>query len=153
MSDLCISRVHPGLAKPDNYHPPLIIDIYLPIPTSIHNHVYSYRKFASGDYTLLYNILSTYDWSCVYDISSVDAAVASLNAVVQDATEQGIPRGITNSKPKFPHWYSGSLRYYIKKSMTSTDAIKRRKLTVFINTFPSIVSELKLLLRLTDLDG
>jgi hypothetical protein len=80
----------------------LIIDIYFPIPNSIHNHVYSCRKFSSGDYTLLYNILSTHDWSCVHNTSSVDAAVASLNAVVQDATEQAIPRGVINSKPKFP---------------------------------------------------
>jgi hypothetical protein len=37
--------------------------------------------------------------------------VASLNAAVQDAMEQAILRGIINFKSKFPHWYSGSLRY------------------------------------------
>jgi hypothetical protein len=61
LSDLCITLVDPGLVKPDNYQPPFIIDIYLPLATCIQNYVYSYRKFASGDYTLLYNILSTYD--------------------------------------------------------------------------------------------
>jgi hypothetical protein len=61
LSDLRITPVNPGLIKPDNYHPPLIINIYLPFTTSIQNYVYSYRKFSSGDYALLYNILSTFD--------------------------------------------------------------------------------------------
>jgi hypothetical protein len=53
---------------------------------------------------LLYNILSTYDWSRVYGTTSVDSAVANLNAAaVEDAKEQAIPIGIINSKSKFPH--------------------------------------------------
>jgi hypothetical protein len=63
----------------------------------------------------LYNILSTYAWSCVHGTTSVEAAVASLSAAVQDAMEQAIPIGIIKSKSKFPHWYSSSLRYYIRE--------------------------------------
>jgi hypothetical protein len=66
--------------------------------------VVCYRKFSSGDYALLYHILSTTDWSCVYGTSSVDSAVVCLNAVVQDALERAIPRGVLNSHLKFPHW-------------------------------------------------
>jgi hypothetical protein len=82
----------------------------LPFATCTQNYVrvYSYRKFASGDYTLIYNILPTYDWSSVYGTTSVDAAVASLNAVVSDAMEQAILRGIIKSKSNFPHWYSSA---------------------------------------------
>jgi hypothetical protein len=43
---------------------------------------------------LLYNILSTYDWSCVYNTTSVDSAVACLNTAVLDAMEHVIPRDI-----------------------------------------------------------
>jgi hypothetical protein len=66
LSDLRIALVDPGLIKPDNYHLPLIINIYLPFTTFIQNYVHSYRKFSSGDYALFYNMLSTIDWSCVY---------------------------------------------------------------------------------------
>jgi hypothetical protein len=59
LSDLRITSVDHGLIKPDNYHPPLITNIYLPFTTCIQNYLCSYRKFFSGDYALLYNILST----------------------------------------------------------------------------------------------
>jgi hypothetical protein len=101
---LRIIFVHSGIVKPDNYPPPLVSDIHLPFVSCIQNYEYPYLKFASGDYTKLYNILSVYDWSCVHDTSSVDAAVASLNPTVQDATKQGIlPGVIANSK--YPCWW------------------------------------------------
>jgi hypothetical protein len=103
LSDLCITPVDRGLIKPDNYHPPLITNIYLSFTACIQNYVYSYRKFSSGDYALLYNILSTFDWSCVYGTTSIDSAVACLNAAVQDAMEHAIPRRFTNANSKFPH--------------------------------------------------
>jgi hypothetical protein len=79
----------------------VVIGVTLPLVNPTQNCEYSYRKYGSGDYALLYNILSDYDWSCVYDTSSVDAAAASLIAAVQDALEQAIPRGFT-TKSKFP---------------------------------------------------
>jgi hypothetical protein len=84
--------------KPDNYHLHLIKNIHQPFATCMHNYVYSYRKFSSGDYKLLYNILSTYACSCVYNTTSVDSAVTSLNAAVQDAMKHAIPRGNINSR-------------------------------------------------------
>jgi hypothetical protein len=85
------------------------------------NYLHSYRKFSSGDYALLYNTLSTYVWSCVLPYTSVDSAVACLNAAVQYAMEHAIPRSIINSNSKFPHWYSSSLRYCIRKKNYFTD--------------------------------
>jgi hypothetical protein len=68
--------------------------------------------------------LSSYDRSFVYNSTSVDDAVASLNAIVQDAMEQTIPRGFI-TKSKFPHWSSSALRYYIwRKNITITDVLK-----------------------------
>jgi hypothetical protein len=61
LSDSGITPVDPGLINPYNYHPPLIINIYLPFATCIQNYVYGYRKFSAGDYALLYNILSTFE--------------------------------------------------------------------------------------------
>jgi hypothetical protein len=55
-SGLYITSVDSGVVKPGNYHPTLVIDIYFSFFSYIQNYKYSYRKFASGDYTLLYNI-------------------------------------------------------------------------------------------------
>jgi len=49
-----------------------------------------YYKFSSGDYTVLYNILYTYDLFSVYKNTSVFVADISLNAVFPDAMEQAI---------------------------------------------------------------
>jgi hypothetical protein len=50
----------------------------------------------------------------VYETSSVDAAVTSLNAPVRDAAEQAIPRGCTH-KSGFPPSFSNTLKYYTVK--------------------------------------
>jgi hypothetical protein len=65
-SELNINFIDSGNIKPDAYHPPFVVDVFLPFDASRHNCEYSYRKFASGDYTFLYNILSTCDWSFMY---------------------------------------------------------------------------------------
>jgi hypothetical protein len=106
LSDLCITPVNPGLIKPEYFHPPLYIKIPLPFVICAQNYIYSYRNYTSGDYTLLYNIVSTYDWSSVYGTTCVDSTVTNLNTAVCGAMEQAIPRVITNSGTKFPHWYS-----------------------------------------------
>jgi hypothetical protein len=77
-----------GLLTPDTYHPPLSIDVFLPHVNNNLNCEFSYRNFAAGNYTLLYNIPSACDWSSVYETSSVDVAVTSLNAAVRGAMEQ-----------------------------------------------------------------
>jgi hypothetical protein len=50
-------------------------------------------------------IFSTYDWSAIYGTSSADAVYVNHNAIVQDATEQAIPRSFM-IKSKSPHWFS-----------------------------------------------
>jgi hypothetical protein len=57
---------------------------------------------------------TTYDWSSVYEATSVDTAVANVNATGRGAMEQAIPRGYSR-KSKFPPWFFHNLRYYINK--------------------------------------
>jgi hypothetical protein len=56
-----------GMVKPDLLHSPMVIDIDLRIDKSTHYIEHSYCKFADGNYNKLYNILSNYDWSQVYN--------------------------------------------------------------------------------------
>jgi hypothetical protein len=125
-SDIGISFPDSGIIKHDTYHPPMVIGITLPLVSPTEICEFSYRKYISGDYILLYNILYNYDWSCVYCTSSVDAAVASLSAVVLDAMDQAIPCGYI-TKSKFPRWFTSSLRYYIRKKNYFYRRIKKHK--------------------------
>jgi hypothetical protein len=50
----------------------------------------------------------------VYETTSVDTVVASLNGAVRGAMEQVIPRDY-NRESKFPPWFSHTLRHYITK--------------------------------------
>jgi hypothetical protein len=59
--------------------------------------------YSAGNYTLLYNLLYTYDWSSVYETTSVDTAVANVNAAVHGAMEQAIPRGYSRKSLVLPH--------------------------------------------------
>jgi hypothetical protein len=88
------------------------------------------RDYACGDYFLLYNFLSSYDWSCVYNQSSSDSAVNQLKSVVTDALNLAIPNKLSR-KSKFPCWFSGTLKHYINKKNTISVVSKR---LILINT-------------------
>ncbi|PNF41595.1 hypothetical protein B7P43_G11563 [Cryptotermes secundus] len=123
-----------GLVAPDIYHPPLNIDVLLPNVNSNLNCEFSYQNFAAGNYALLYNILSTYDWSSVYETSSVDVAVASLSVALRSAMEQVIPCGY-RYKSKYPHWFSYTLRYYITKKNCFHRRFKKKPSDCFYGRF------------------
>jgi hypothetical protein len=100
-TNLKLVPVDSGLVTPDTHHPPFSIDVLLPHVNNNLNSEISYRIYSADACTLLYNILSTYDWSSVYETTSVDTAVANLNDAVRGAMEQAIPHGYSR-KSKFP---------------------------------------------------
>jgi hypothetical protein len=69
----------------------------------------------------------------VYGTTSIYSAVVSFNAVVQDAMEQAILRDNIKYKSIFPHWYSISLRYYIKENNYCTYPLKKKSSCVYKN--------------------
>jgi hypothetical protein len=128
-SDLRSTRtfVDSGIVKPDIYRPRLVImDVYLSFANCTQNCGYSCRKFASGNYTVLCNILSTYGCFCVYDAPSLDVAVTSLNAIAQDAMGQTIPQGFI-TKSTLAHWFSGTLTCHIRKNKYLYRRLKKKK--------------------------
>jgi hypothetical protein len=64
---------------------------------------------------VLYNALSTYDWSSLYSGTSVEAAVDRLNVAVTQAIDLAVPSGYIE-RHKYPAWFSGKLKAYIKKN-------------------------------------
>jgi hypothetical protein len=81
-----------GVVKPDAYHPPIVIEIPLDLHIST-SYARSYRKYASGDYSLLFRLLFNYDWSCVYSNNTVEAAVDSFTNVILQAMDLANPPG------------------------------------------------------------
>jgi hypothetical protein len=70
----------------------------------------------------------------MYETTSVDTAVASLNAVVRGAMEQAIPRGYS-CKSKFPPWFSHTLRHYIAKKNYFHRQFKKKPYDYFYERF------------------
>jgi hypothetical protein len=71
----------------------------------------SYERCSAGDYAVPYTALSKYDWSSLYNETSVDAAVDRLNAAVTQATDSAVPSGHIE-KLKYSSWFSGKLNAY-----------------------------------------
>ena len=113
-ANISLEHVDYGLVQSDHFHPPFIIDCSLSHWRNNLNSVSAYRRFPAGDYELLYNTLLSYDWSSLLNVSSVDAAVDMLNDAVTHAINVAIPTG-TISKHKYPVWFSGRLKAYIRK--------------------------------------
>jgi hypothetical protein len=74
------------------------------------------------------------DWRGVFETSSVDAAVASLNATLQDATEEAISHGY-NRKSKFSSWVSNTLMNYIIKKKSFHRRFKKKLADYFYDKF------------------
>jgi hypothetical protein len=66
LSDLGITPVYPGLIKPDNYHPPIIIDIYLPFACCIQNYAHrtaNSRLEIMHSFTIFSELLTGLVWT------------------------------------------------------------------------------------------
>jgi hypothetical protein len=85
--DLSVDHAEYGLVQPDHFHSPFIIDFTMPVGHYKHNCNISYKRFSAGDYAVLYNALSNYDRSSLYNETSVDAAVDRLNVAVTQAID------------------------------------------------------------------
>jgi hypothetical protein len=86
----------------------------MPVRHYNQNFIISNYGFSAGDYAALYIILSTYDWSSLYNETSVDAAVDRLNVAVTQAVDSAVPSGYIK-KHKYPAWISVKLIACIRK--------------------------------------
>jgi hypothetical protein len=127
------------VVEPDVFHPSMVIDLSSTIVSSHSQPTRLSRDYARGDYFLLYNFLSSYDWSCVYDQSSSDSALNHLKSVVTDALNSAIPNKISR-KTKFPCWFSGTLKHYINKEITTSVVLKRLTLVNITSTLRIFVN-------------
>jgi hypothetical protein len=92
-ADLSVDHAEYGSVQPDHFHPPFIIDCAMPLRRFKQNCNISYKRHSAGNYAVLYNVLSNYDWSSLYNETSVDAAVDRLNVAVTQAIHLAVPSG------------------------------------------------------------
>jgi hypothetical protein len=83
---------------------------------------------------VLYNALSNYDCSSLYNETSVYAAVDRLNVVVTQALDLAVPSGHIK-KHKYSAWFSGKLKTYIKKKNYFHRRYKKYKAACFYDKF------------------
>jgi hypothetical protein len=83
----------------------------------------------------------------------IDSAVACLNVAVIGATEQSIPSGIINSNLECPHWYSSSLRNYIKKKNYYYRRFNKKKSDCLYEQFTFYRKLVKATLKSAELHG
>jgi hypothetical protein len=124
--DLSVSISDFSTVSPNKYHPPLLLDFQLMLD-------YSYSPstprclYGRGDYLLLYNTLINSAWLCVHSETSVDSAVLSHTAVVSEAINQTI-HFVKYRNSSFPHWFSSTLKYYIKKKISILEDVRNPNL-------------------------
>jgi hypothetical protein len=112
-TDVADSNSYIDLVEPDSFHPSLLTNLSIILP-SYGQSQRSYRNYACDAYALLYTLLSSYDWSCVYLQSSVNTAVTLLNAALSGAMDLAIPYKYS-IRSKYPCWFSSTLKYYLSK--------------------------------------
>jgi hypothetical protein len=110
-ADFTIYRAEYGIVQSDHYHPPNITDCIMPIRHSKHTVNIPFNRYSAGDYLLLCDALSNYDLTPLYKVSSVDADVDRLNAVVTEAMDLAVPFGLMR-KNKYPYWFSGKFKFF-----------------------------------------
>jgi hypothetical protein len=129
--DISFDYVDHGLVHPDPFHTPFIIDCTIPLRRNNRNFNTPHKIYSVGDYVLLYNTLLTYDWSALYNETSVDASVDRLNAkAINLAAHSGCV-----TKHKYPIWFSGRVRSYIKKKNYFYIRYKKYKTDCFYDRF------------------
>jgi hypothetical protein len=134
VTDFSVNYDVRSLVHPDVYHPPFLTELKLPTRSNMLSSI-SFRMYSSGDYLMLYNTLSTYDWSSVYNETSVDA-VDRLPVAVTPAIAMSVPNGCTN-RCKFPVWFSSELKSYLRKRNYFYRHFKKYKSNYFYDKLSS----------------
>jgi hypothetical protein len=85
-----------------------------------------HRSYAQGHYLLLYSVLRHSDCSCVLNENPIYTAVNNLIATAREAMHLATPY-IKHKNSNFPHWFSSSFKYYIKKNNKHFRRYKKSK--------------------------
>lgn len=112
-------NIEVGKASPvvseDKYHSALEISLQRLALDLQSTEQTSYRMYSKGDYCGLYNFLKDEDWTEIYNLRDVDAAVNLFNGKINTAIETFIPVCSSRRKNKFPHWFSAGTIFLLRK--------------------------------------
>lgn len=113
-----IVRDYTSLVPPDNYHPPLCVEIwtdnfrYENFSYSSNDRNYNFRK---ANFPLLRQKLSEIDWSFLNAYTDVNDAVSHFYDVLYNAFDQSVPTFKSTRKRRYPFWYNHDLITILRK--------------------------------------
>jgi hypothetical protein len=97
---------------PNSNHPSLVKDLSFWSAYSFPPSFAQYCNYSGGDYAFVLQILSTYEWSCVYSHTFPNSTVEQLSTVVNKSLDFFIPYDCHN-KSKYLNWFPNTMKYYI----------------------------------------
>lgn len=110
---LKLSTAFDPLVQIDVFHPPFIVQFYLPFRSRVSCMPSNYC-FSKGDYMGVYRFIENFDWCNVLAMSDVDRVSETLTSVVKDAIDSFVPKR-TNKLSIYPNWFSKELKVYLRK--------------------------------------
>ena len=96
--------------SPDTYLPP---QVQFPISKSNQSSNISFRNYSSDNCFLLCNTRSTYEWSCLYNVT-VDSVLYRLVVAAAQAIETAV-RAVYIKKGELPLWCLEYFKCYVKR--------------------------------------
>ena len=129
LNNVEISRCEQPLIKEDMYHPALDLCVQLNFRYKDNNIHSSYTyDYAKGNYDMLYNLISSIDWSVLTETQDANQALDIFYQEMYSCIEKSIPKKkVKNShyKPKYPKYFSVDLIRKIKRKNQLHTKVKR----------------------------
>ncbi|CAD0206703.1 unnamed protein product [Chrysodeixis includens] len=125
-SGVRVSAGDEGLQPVDAYHPPLSVVVDATVPTitsatperqSRFEHKRPQWNFYKADYQLLYSMLTSADWSTMYEMHNLEEILNLFYMELGHILDECVPRKKftqENSRYRYPEWYTGKIIKEIK---------------------------------------
>jgi len=131
----------------DLYHPVLTTNYMINIsPVHICPNSWFY-DFKKANYDQLNLIIAGYNWSNMYKLSDINAAVNIFNIVVLDAIDQTVPKKLIRSR-MFPKWFSQELCVLIKQKKRQHKLFKSSGNNADYEAFSALRKKCKIMSKL-----
>ena len=126
----------PFLNQEIRYHCPIygIFKFSKPKIKSFMRHIWNYEQ---GNYVLLREKASTFDWNSLQD-NNIDVYADNVNTVINSLASECIPNKHVRIKPLDPPWITSTLKRYIRKRKRAYKRAKRTNLDFHWNSFKQI---------------
>ena len=140
-----------GIVNVDSYHPPLDIELNIFSNTCSENIIPSNFdltsdwNFNKANFSLLYEMMSTVDWDCVFNASDVQSATAQFYKVLYNIFDLCVPKKSrqASNRKRYPVWFSHDIIKDINRKIKFHKEWKRYNDLNIYTAFSTLRSDLK----------